>query len=294
MLRLAEESLTDARARALAENEVRRLVQEAPAHQAMLLWWSTARSSLAAFRETAPLRPEYELWKCLDCADAHRIVTACDQARVEPEVMLAAWVYDRPHCLAMAVEAMRFGDGSLSEIDKQVTMLVRAAADADALAASAVIDDIDWQRDESPRSEYLRGLFYVLLIEELSVVDREEAYRRACMIKDSILVGQALATLAAAIASVPDDRRPPSLADVLTTAHLRAGSTAEFANTLISGLKGVAQIEPRTLAMLLAETTTWPAGRATYLIGPLLSLLSPDHAADAADALLASHSPTDG
>ena len=292
VLHLADESLTDDTARDQIRLEVERLMVEAPGDTALLLRWSADRTSLATFYGAAPLRPGYELlWSRLKHDDAHPIVNACDQAQLEPALFIGAWVYDRPHRLPQAVDAIieRFHSELFSRIPKRVAVLVDAAAHADIAAANAVIDDIEWR--PTPEYELLRDQSYKTLVAELAHCDRDAAYQRASAIEDPWVAARALAALAAAIAAGPIGGFGPTLSDVLAISHSRARSTIDFARDLISGLTLIDYVEPYALMTLLAETSAWPVADSIYEFGPLFSLLRQGRAAvaAAADAIMASH-----
>jgi hypothetical protein len=293
VMRLADETLKEDTAKDRIKIKVKRLIAAASADEALLLCWSASRASIAVSPGATPLRPEYELLESRLAGDnAQLIVDGCDEAGLEPALVLAAWVYDQPTRLVRAVEATieRFRhDETYFLIPKRVSTLVGAAADADIGATNAVIEDIDWRLAPAHQSELLRDDSYETVVKELAHRDREAAYQRADAIRDPSVAVRALAALAAAIASRPADERGPTLANVLTTAHQRGRWTIHFARNLVSELIWIGRVEPHAMVTLLAETSAWPAADSTWLFGPLFSLLRHDaHAASAAaEALIA-------
>ena len=295
VLQLVNESVTDSALRDHIKTVVEHRVAEAPANEALLLWWAASRTSLVASSEVRPLRPEYELlWSRLAGDHTDPILEACDTIEVEPAVFLAAWVYDQPTRLPRAVRAIigRFRDGDVGALLNQVDFVVAAAAHADAVATNSVIDDIDWGSAPVLQRELLRDQSYRTLIQELLHRNRDAAYSRASAIRDPSEAEQALAALAAASASQPRGEPGPTLADILTTAHSGVLRTIEFARNLTTELTWIGHIEPHAMVTLLAETSSWPVSDSTWLFGPLFSLLRQDlkAASEAADALLASAS----
>jgi hypothetical protein len=288
VLRLASEKAEDSGTARELVATVSDLVGQAPAHEALLLAWAAGRIPWLA-QAAAWLPAGYEpVLAWLGGEEASSLADACDRAGLEPGFFLAAWVYDRPARLRAAVETIagRHRDELASYLHERISLVVEAAAAADATAAAAIIDEIDWH-PVSWAAERIRDESNQILVTELARSDPEAAGRRVDAIGDGWKAIWTLASLAAA-ACRAGYGRGPALADIVATAHARAPGTMDLARHLEDELSWIDEVSTPAVATLLAETNGWPAGESTWMLGPVFGLLRHDQdaAAAAADAIL--------